>query len=154
MIQRIQTLYLFIAVLFIGGFLYLKVASFAMVSDKTIEFSLISSIKQGAESKLHSFPMLLLSFGAILAVLVLLISIFSYKNRKLQVWFNLISLILIIIDTTLVVFYLFQTEKANQYTMHLNFPMVFPFAAIILIILATIAIRKDESLVRSLDRLR
>ena len=81
----------------------------------------------------------------------MLIDIFLYKNRKLQLRIVLVSLLVSILNVYL---YLKETNKFVQGEGNYDLTCVLAFAIPILIILAAMGIYKDEKLVKSLDRLR
>jgi hypothetical protein len=77
-----------------------------------------------------------------------------YKNRKLQILLgniNISSILFIIITTVL---YYLRIANMIDGTPLLNYAGIFPILSLILIVLANSAIRKDEKLVRSADRIR
>lgn len=129
MIQRIQSLWLFIAVL--GAvFLY------------------ITSTDLDAELKA---PIMLISCG----ILIILegLSLFGYKNRKRQRVLNRLSIILNALLLGVLSYWLLKLSGG------INFPEkgiepVFPVISIIALQIANRYIRKDERIVKSVDRLR
>ncbi|HAE34292.1 MAG: DUF4293 domain-containing protein [Chitinophagales bacterium] len=90
---------------------------------------------------------------AALAVAVMALSLFaitSYRNRKLQMRINLISVALI---AAIYVLWLISEERSQEaYTV--AWPMFLPGFAILLLLLANRGIGRDERLVKSMDRLR
>jgi uncharacterized membrane-anchored protein YitT (DUF2179 family) len=81
-----------------------------------------------------------------------------YKNRKQQIK---VSQFLLLLNTALIVsaFLLIDTAKSmlpmsGDILVKHKISMIFPLLSIILIFLAIKAIKKDEELVRSADRLR
>ena len=125
MIQRIQTVYLFIA--------------FCLMA--TLVFVPFSS---------H----LIIIIGSGIAAFLSIINIFLYKKRSLQ---RKICYIILLLS---VLIYLFDFIFERQYLPFAElfwsnrFTFIFPFIAIIFIYLAIRGIKKDEKLIRSLDRLR
>lgn len=99
---------------------------------------------------------------ALLIPLLALFTIFMFKKRTLQIKLSIAIVLLILM------FYLFSilfltisyrhiSEIPHLYgSFSLNLPLAFFFNAIglVLSILAIVAIRRDESMVRSLDRIR
>jgi hypothetical protein len=77
---------------------------------------------------------------------ILLLTIFSFKNRKRQLMFCKL----------LFVGYLFQMLLSNHLfkVVELKWNGILPYASIFLTFLAYRAINRDEKLVRSADRLR
>ena len=92
------------------------------------------------------FHLLILCVAVGLASLV---SIFLYNNRKRQMQIVLLALALELFNI------FFFIQKANSFvdgTYSLS--AVFSFAVPVLLILALLGIRKDEQLIKSMDRLR
>lgn len=153
MIQRIQTLYLLVAELFIGS-LFIK--PFAKLVDKGgAEYTtdLLGVHKLGANSLLLQSNTLLSILGGALLILILL-TIFNYKNRKNQQKLAFIGLGGCIVTAGLMFLHVqsISEQLAGIYTLTLTF--VFPIIAAVLIFMAIKGIRKDEALVRSIDRIR
>ena len=78
-----------------------------------------------------------------------LFSIFLFKNRKRQTLLTGVSFLL---QLAAIAFFFYQTGQFKEGTFSLT--AVFPLAVPFFLILAIIGIRKDERLVRSMDRLR
>jgi NADH:ubiquinone oxidoreductase subunit K len=103
----------------------------------------------------ETIPMLLL---VIAALILALITIFFYKRRRLQ--FKLVSInVLLNVVMIALVFFLYN----NYFEHHITgsgisgsyqFGMYIPLISLVFLILASRAIRKDEALVKSSDRLR
>jgi hypothetical protein len=94
----------------------------------------------------NNLDLLLKSENGLIVVLSIIV-IFLYKNRSLQI--KLCCGILVLLIFSYITLFLPGTKAAIG-----KWPAVFPFVAGIFDILAICAIRKDEKLVRSLDRLR
>lgn len=91
----------------------------------------------------------LLAAGVITSV----INIFSYSNRKKQSRDCLVTIILLLLWIGLYAFemYIFDTDKTG---FEIRFAACLPLVAIIFQWLARMAIKKDEKLIRSIDRIR
>jgi hypothetical protein len=156
MIQRIQSLYLFIAAMLTGSFIWLKLATLANdTSTHTLTFKGImqSSTTMGEPSQLlyNSWPLALL---VIITTVVSLIALFLYKKRMLQIRIVGMNAALQL-GLFAMVFYLGQTSASNlEAVISYHLPVAFPLVAVVLSILAIIAIGKDEALLRSFNRLR
>jgi peptidoglycan/LPS O-acetylase OafA/YrhL len=83
-----------------------------------------------------------------------LVALFLYKKRKWQITLCYIILGLLLCSYLIVFVDFWYPNQGNSEVFALKVPIVFPLFAIVLDILAILAIRKDEKLVRSLDRLR
>ena len=145
MIQRIQTIfYLLAAVAFITMF-YLPfassdVAAGAMFQDKlyTVEDHLLLGG--------------LCLFGSIMAVA----AIFLFKNRPLQLrlGYALIVFSILIVIAAIMLFINDSQTMSEQVQISEQIGLGMPILAIIFAVLANRFVKKDENLVRSMDRLR
>ena len=156
MIQRIQSVYLFLATLVLFG-LYV----FPLVHNVNINGTISSISVQGVYQELAEGKLYTVNFIAIkiltapVAILPTLI-IFFYKKRKQQIALCY-SAILVIVGFS---FWIAQTVKSiTDDGLQLAFGnmgigMFLSSVAIILVIMALKSIQRDEKLVRSADRLR
>jgi uncharacterized protein DUF4293 len=141
MLQRMQSLWLLIA----GacGILTFKYSFFSgnkLSADQTKTFQFLTATTN---------MLILVLTGALVSAL--LIDIFLYKNRKLQLRIVFASLLVSILNVYL---YLKETNKFVGGEGNYDLTCVLTFAIPILIIMAAMGIYKDEKLVKSLDRLR
>jgi membrane-associated HD superfamily phosphohydrolase len=139
MIQRIQTVWLFLAAL-CAAFTY----KFPFYSGNIIGKDNI----QRYEKLVASSNFLLLIFTAVLIVGTIII-IFLYKNRKQQLWLTVTAVVISIID---IIIYFSEVKK--YLSGNVSLAAVLAFAIPIFLLLAANGIWKDEKLVKSLDRLR
>ncbi|UFK98904.1 DUF4293 family protein [Kaistella faecalis] len=129
MLQRIQTVWIFLAIL---GAIFLFVTG--------QDFSVFG-------------PVPFISVVCVGLVLVGFISILSYKDRKRQILLNNISIFINALLLGLLAYWLLSLSGG------INFPEkgiepIFPLLSIICLLIANTYIRKDERLVKSVDRLR
>ncbi|MBC8046634.1 MAG: DUF4293 domain-containing protein [Fimbriimonadaceae bacterium] len=138
MIQRIQTIYLFLAAIICILFLMVPSAENAIEGVVVEEFDFFA--RDNIYSAAISIAVAFLSFAAI----------FFYKNRKLQIRIAFISiaLLFVLIAQT----YYALTQSAEDYS--ITYFIATPFIAIVFLFLAIRSIRKDEALVKSMDRFR
>ena len=136
MIQRIQTLYLLIAFGISAGLIFV--------------FDLYTDINQGLVFAKDNYLYLGLFLGS---ALLSLISIFSFKNRKSQFVLGRLNIILNFILLGLFV-YLSLNLSGETLVSEKGIGMFLPIISIVLLVLANKAIKKDEDLVKSVDRLR
>ncbi|MFP3595919.1 DUF4293 domain-containing protein [Chryseobacterium sp. SIMBA_029] len=129
MLQRIQTIWTFLAVL-------AAVSLFLTGQDATV---------------FGSIPVV--NIGCITLVLVGLLSVFSYKNRKRQILLNTISIIINVLLIGVLTYWLLNLSGGIQFP-EKGIEPVFPLIAVICLLIANIYIRRDERLVKSVDRLR
>jgi len=145
MIQRIQTIFL---ILTLGVFAVLFKLPLA-TSDKPSAQFLSDKVFD-----ITDHPALIAL--AILGALLSLVSIFMFKNRKLQLKLGYFIIIMAILLPG-IAFLLFTKESAAidpTVQVHDQAGMFLPAAAILCAGLANYFIRKDEKLVKSMDRLR
>ena len=141
MIQRKQTLWLLLAGIF--AFVSLKASFFSGIRTNDITLKEVVFVTA-------SYSMLLTVF-TIATATVTLITIFLFKNRKLQIRFGILSLFLSI--STLGLYY-WQSKNFVTSQCSINLTAIIPISIPVLIILAIIGINKDEKLIKSIDRLR
>lgn len=152
MLQRIQTLYLFIAFL-ISFVLYIwPIAVFKTIDAKVILF--VKGLQdKGGEVVANYYPYLILS--GIISFLILF-QILNFKKRIRQMQTGKVIIILILLWYVMggvYVFNYFKTFDVFQY----GRPLIAAFAPLLIILfvyLANKSIKKDENLVRSVDRIR
>jgi hypothetical protein len=135
MIQRIQTLYLFIVIILQSVLLSTNIAKYSDPAGselmcKTMDLSLVAALT---------------SFTALIPA----VSMFLYKKRILQMRFNIFNSILLVALQGFIVYYIVQ-GKGFIFTVQ----SIFPVISLILSILAIRNIIKDELLIKSLNRLR
>lgn len=146
MIQRIQSVFLFLA----GG---ASLGLFGLPFAKTPTPIAESVIFSDAVYNLNDQVGLMAIFG--LAGAAALISIFLFRNRKLQMRLSLSALILNIGGLAFAGLYLSeQLTEAGKNAIQDAAGMYLPLLAIFFCFLAYRFIGKDEKLVRSMDRLR
>ena len=141
MIQRIQSVYLLLAV----------AASYEMISLPLFKATLVSGNVTTflATESLPTFAI------AIVVGLLALVTIFLFKNRKLQMKLLLLGILLSAGLVALVV-YMFNSfgKTPDVAKTSYSWGALLPIAMFSLFILAWSNIRKDEKLIKSLDRLR
>jgi hypothetical protein len=96
---------------------------------------------------------LTINVSTVVLVLVGLLSVFSFKNRKRQILLNNISLIINALLVGLLIYWLLNLSGGIQFPKK-GIEPIFPFISLICLLLANVYIRKDERLVKSVDRLR
>lgn len=137
MIQRIQTVYLLIALVILGALPFVF-PLFTMSDGK--EFHFMND----------SFYTVL--FG--LSTTLTLISIMYFKKRQHQFVLNRLTIILNLILLGLFVYRSLNLSGETIQVSEKGIGMFLPIVAIVFLALANRAIKKDEDLVKSADRLR
>lgn len=149
MIQRIQSLYLLIAIALMSC--ATKLPLLDIFSEGKDYIFNASGIHNGEETLLNTVPLLIL---LIVTIIIDVITLFAYKKRFVQIRLLSFSMILKVGFYGLAAFYVFQIKGGENFAMKANVTTVFPAIAIILSYLAYRGIIKDEALVKSLDRIR
>ena len=140
MIQRQQTLWLLLATAAaILSFMFPFVTGIELVDKTAMEKT--AEIVAGS----NFFVLLLTIASAALST----ITIFLFKNRKQQLWLCLLG---IVITMGIIALYIIQMNKLTHSTIALF--AVLPFVILASYFLAFRNIRKDEKLIKSLDKLR
>lgn len=136
MIQRIQSVYLALA--------------FIIAGPLSLVFPLWKDIN-GIDFLVGKSTLYTLMFGASAALSI--ISIFSYKKRQTQFVYNRLNMIL---NFILLGLFVYQSLNLSGETLvsEKGIGMFLPIGSIILLALANKAIKKDEDLVKSADRIR
>ena len=147
MIQRIQTLFVFIAALITALMLKTDFAEIAYGGDYYV-FS-AQGITSGENVVFNGLPIMI--FIGLIIILHLAI-IFLFKRRILQIRLLAFTIILLIGLTGLMFYFLYA--GFDEVNVVFKIPMVLPLIAVILDYLAIRSIGKDEALVRSINRIR
>jgi len=129
MLQRIQTIWILLSVL---------AAVFLYITGQDVEV-------------FGNLP--LISISSIVLVLIGAFSLFSFKNRKRQIMLNNISIIINALLIGILVYWLQNLSGGIDFP-EKGIEPIFPLIAVICLLLANIFIKKDERLVKSVDRLR
>ena len=147
MIQRIQTVSILLAIAGLVVFLFLP---FAQGVSPDAGLSIIDLLKPENAKLLFGVGFMA---GIDLAILILLISLFLFKNRPRQ--YRMISV------ATLISLLVAGFAAAAMLIPGIGLPLLnhpvalaFPPVSILFLLLANRQIKKDEQLVRSVDRIR
>ncbi len=147
MIQRIQTVYLFISALLLASLMKLKFADLS-VNDEIYTF-VARGIYNGEELIFNGLAIFI--FICLVALLHFVV-IFMYKKRILQIRILVFTVVLLL--GLFGMFFYFTYAGFTGAKVAFKIPVVFPIVAVILDYLAIRAIGKDEALIRSLNRIR
>lgn len=138
MIQRIQTVYLILTFLITGVLMF---------------FTPLWTLSDGKEFYFAQDQFYTILLG--LSTMLTIVSIISYKKRQNQFVMGRLNIILNLILLGLFVYRSLNLsgDTANVVS-EKGIGMFLPIVAIVLLVLANKAIKKDEDLVKSVDRLR
>ena len=153
MLQRIQTVYLFVALVLTIICLCMPVATFHMaeLGHYVVMTNLWEATSEGTRS-LSVWPM----FAVLLLTCpITIFAIFLYKKRMLQAKLCVVNILLILVWMALCVYFVYINQAKAEYC-HLEMAItaVLPAISLILYFLARRGIIKDEKLVRAADRIR
>jgi peptidoglycan/LPS O-acetylase OafA/YrhL len=137
MIQRIQTIYLFLTFA-VTGILSFFIPLWTMSNDKDFYFM-----------QSQTYIILL-----VLSTALSLLSILSFKKRQNQFVIGRLNIVLNLILLGLFVYRSLNLSGETPAVSEKGIGMFLPVIAIVLLVLANKAIKKDEDLVKSVDRLR
>ena len=163
MLQRIQTVFLALVValsitlfftplsLVLTGTNAVPPSSGAEVAHMLSVISLSKTAGGHTEQMSVSYPLIILNS---MIALVALYSIFLYKNRKNQMRFCRFNLIAICLFTGVIFWMEDQLKKSHGGTLTYLVGTYIPVIQLILTFMAERAIKKDDNLVKSADRLR
>ncbi|WP_026935403.1 DUF4293 domain-containing protein [Christiangramia echinicola] len=136
MLQRIQTIYLLLAAVVSAGLIF------------------VFSLWENSAGESVYAQDVLIAFGMFLAsAAISLVSIFMFKNRKLQFVLGRLNIILNLFLLGVFVYWSL-TLPGEMDISEKGIGMFLPIISIVFIVLANKAIKKDEDLVKSVDRLR
>jgi len=144
MLQRIQTLYLIVAIILSGG-LTLWLSLWENSGGQIVY--MLDLIKE-LDWKLFSIPLVFW-----MSALLSLISIFLFKNRKQQIILNRWNIILNLYLLGIIVFLILTLPGESQISVK-GIGLFLPVLIIVFLVLANKTIQKDEKLVKSVERLR
>ena len=129
MIQRIQTIFLLIVVI-----------AQVVLHFQGLDVELFGSIYIVASLSLMSF-------------LLAIVSISSYKKRVRQILLNNINIFINVLLTGLLIYWLLNLSGGISFP-EKGIELAFPPISLFCLFIANIYIRKDEKLVKSVDRIR
>ena len=144
MIQRIQSIYLFIATLLSGGLIFIVNL---WISEQGTKFFVMDSFN--TESLLLKVMTVLFFVSALLTF----VAILKFKNRQLQFVLGRLAILTNFILLGIVV-YFSQNLSGEINVSEKGIGLLIPILTIVFVVIANKAIKKDEELVKSVDRLR
>jgi len=157
MIQRKQTLFLLFAALSLIALFLFPLASFIGDTDSLVLY--IYQLQSLVPDQIPAFPsilVLVLAFMVFLMLLISVVSIFMYKNRKMQIFLVKTGIIISLLLIAAFFFYYVNELETITGAPAANYEvgtylLLIPF---VFFILALRGIVSDEKLIRSADRLR
>ena len=158
MLQRIQSLYLAIVAIACIMLFFFPLANYYHELQGNYKFFIYGIRSMDPEPKVQFSPYftLPLIFLVVASFIFTVSTILLFKNRPLQIRmcaFNVLTNIVLI----MVVFFFYATKIKSLTLIEPDYNytgMAMPLVSLLFLVLANKAIRKDEALVRSSDRLR
>lgn len=157
MLQRIQSVYLAVAVISLIVAFFSPVMSFINEGQIWLEVYINHFADNSSPSLgLNSMILLPVQILDVMVVIMAGAAIFLFKNRRLQMRLVRLSIVMLLVIIALIFFYYGNVlGKATLTTPDFNHTGVYLFlVALVMFILANRGIQKDEQLVKAADRLR
>lgn len=154
MFFRIQSLYLIVALILLIVFLFVPFVKYFLPNQTIYIFYITKLIKQTpVEIKTFSYPIFMIIMSSLI-IIFLLVAIFLFKNRILQMRVVAIAFLFNAILIGSLYYFSDKYEKLFNVTAKYQLGTLLPIIALLLLVLANKAIRKDEIKVRQSNRLR
>ena len=150
MIQRIQTLYLLAVVILGIVLIWLPVVEF-VTPEEAAELQIWDLTALGGVPLQGLWGLLLIT---ILIPVLAFVNIFLFKKRLLQARLNIFLVMLCLGYYGVLAIYIWQAKLALGVDWHILLWASFPAVCLVLTMMATRRILKDEALVRAADRIR
>ena len=144
MLQRIQTLYLFISAILSSIVIYMVPLWKSHEGIEIFETDVLLS---------DDWRLVSIAIAFILSGFLSLLSIFIFKNRSRQIGLNRFNIVINFYLLGIIVYYLLTLPGESQIS-EKGIGVFIPIIVIVLLALANKSIIKDEKLVKSVDRLR
>lgn len=154
MIQRIQTLYLLLAAILVVTVNFFPLAHCQQGAEVCYTMTSIGVDSTGAPFPGAVYWSCFLPACSFFALLLIIMAVFGYKNRVVQMRRCVYAILVLLVYY---VFFGIQIWTMNDVTgifPDLALVAELPLIAIVFVFLAGRAIKRDEDLVRSMDRLR
>ena len=153
MIQRIQSIYLLIAVAIMCLMCFVPLVTFSIGDGYYLLTALGYSLVNIAPLSESVFPYGVFAL-TVLAIVITFVSILKFKNRKLQLKWCMASIVVHFLYYGAVIAYSLSFANKIQSEFTPNWTLALPFCSLIVFLLARKNIKKDEALVRAADRIR
>jgi hypothetical protein len=152
MLQRIQTVYLLLIVALTTAMLFLPLAA---VQSEGVSYTFDAlGLHTVAAQPEPAYPVWALFALPVVIALLALLTVFLYKNRILQIRLCIFNAILLVGFYGIFAFFLWNLSAQPGFHFSVRLALAFPLVNLILDYLTIRNIGADETLVRSLHRLR
>ena len=154
MIQRIQSIYLLLAGIFAALACAAPCALFTGAQpDATCSLYGCHYVVSPAAEELFTYPFGVTLMTALSMILPLII-IFGYKNRKRQISHVNLAMLLAVAWYAVCAAYCFAAASRTGFEVAPSYGLAFPALSLLALYLAKRGIKHDEALVRAADRIR
>lgn len=147
-IQRIQTVYLLIAVILMVVFAFFPALTFEL-GDKTV---LYGALESGRAGVMHINPLLLTL--VILISLLALIDVFLYKNLQRQMTVCFVDIIIGIAMLIAICIQAFYVGNRDGWIVSWQWYLILPVLSILFLMMAHKSMSRDKKKLLDADRLR
>lgn len=157
MIQRVQSIFLALAAIAMFAMMFSPVWGKADAEGtQLVVLNTKTLIHSQGEEVLQQSSTIYLTVLAFLSAAVAIGSLFSYKNRLTQMKLNVLNSLLLLATVALIAFNTHNAQKLfdPQYIGRFKIGFYLPIVALFFNSIANRFIRKDEKLIKSVDRLR
>ena len=144
MIQRIQSLYLLLAAVCSIGLIYVFDLWINKAGSSYYALDLITN---------NEFTLKIIPILFILSGVMSIVSVFMFKKRKNQFVINRLNILVNFILLGALIYHLLTLSGESQVS-EKGIGAFLPIVVVVLLAIANRAIKKDEDLVKSVDRLR
>ena len=152
MIQRIQSVYLFLTACLLGLAMCLPMGQFIGADSVRTEVFEPLGVTLADGSFMYTWGLFVI---LLLSAIIAFCTIFLFRNRRLQLRMTVFNILLQIgFYVVFVVFVFALKENLGAKSFQLGWALCLPAVSVIFSYLANHAIRRDEMLVRAADRLR
>lgn len=151
MIQRIQSIHLLLASIALIIPYFSPLAIFVSGEQAYQLFACHVETSTVNASSFNVIPLAALYF---LGLLIALVSIFLFKKRKMQIKIARMAMFVVILSIALAGYYFYSIQSQLSITGQPAFAAAMPIVACVFLFMGIRAIKKDEALVRSADRIR
>ena len=155
MIQRIQSVYFFLAVLVTALMFFFPLAEFYGSSNFLVYAYKIDFYDPDPTLILSPYFLMPLMSVLILIIILTLTALFSFKHRKRQLTLTKLSMALTLILLAGYFFgYMVLLEESVGSAPIYKYASFLPALSFLFLMLANNGVKKDEKLIKSMDRLR
>jgi hypothetical protein len=154
MIQRIQSLYLLLAIMALSMLFFFPLAELALNNGTFYIFRFNGLFQQTIKGEVLSVPSMALVIIILLNILICLLAIFAFKNRQVQIRMCVFNIVFLLCSLGIIYFYIAFPFAKFQAIVNYKVFALMPLVAVVLSFMAIKAIQKDEDLIKSIDRIR